>query len=957
MKVMLVPTPNLGSLHLGIQQCARAWLKWLPRLGVELVDTEDQTDIVHMTIGTESRDRVDVLHLHGLHPTGEIDEGDWAFKVNAKVIENMRKAKTTICVSQWVADILKRDMHFAPIVIPNGVDMADWNGLKKGTYSDAVYALWGKNRVGGVCDPKPMNELARRAPEVAFVSTFGEPADNVRITGLLPFAQMKSVINDTAVYLALAKETWGIQTLEAMACGVPVLGFRWGGTKEIIEHGVDGYLAEPGDYDDLVEGLYVCLKNRKAWGKAGREKIEARYQWRDLTQRIVEVYEEVLKPHMGPKVTVVIPCYNYGKHVGRAIRTVLEQSFADFELIVVDDGSADESWGEIQDAIKDDPRARAIRQENMGVAHARNRGIAMGAGEYIACLDADDGMAQDFLAITAAGMDRQSRDVGIVYTGLALMREDGYGHASPWPPEYDFGYFSQLRGNCVPSLCLFRREAWERAGGYKQRFKPIEDGDLWMRMGILGFEGRKVSREPLFLYNQHVNSATLDSEGRLNPHPDNLKWQPWMKGMGTPPFACLANPPKGSWPVHNYDQPKVSVVIPVGPGHETLVEDALDSLLAQTEPHWEAIVVNDTGKPLNLMGYPFARTFTTKGKGKGPGAARNIGIASAEAPLILCLDADDYLEPEFLEQALKVSSQYGDIVYTDCWLQRDGETLYHEFPDWNADLLFNGTILAMTALFPKAVWEEVGGFDERLDSFEDWVFWIDACIKGHCGTRIPWPGFTYRHLTGQRREEGVAMKAAMRPYFERKYGPYMKGEAQLSGHCGSCGGRRAAVRQIVARNNPGIVASPQRKSMGGANMADPVLIRYIGGAVGKRIYKGPSGGAYRFDAHQVEMYVRAEDVDFFAQRRDFVIVEVAPPPPKVKKTPPPPAPTETVIFEAVPSLSNIKGIGLASEKKLKEAGITRIAEVALMSPEALGKVLGLAQSRIAKIVESAKAML
>lgn len=943
---------------MGVQQYVRALLKWLPRYDVEFVDNEQEADVIHATIGSDLRNRIDILTFHGLHPSAEGDDSGQAFGINARVIGTLRRAKKVIAVSEWIADILRRDMRFDPVVIPMGIDPADWDRLKRGTYSTATYALWGKNRTGGVCDPRPLNELAKRVPDVAFVSTFGDEAPNVTVTGLLPWAQMKAVIKDASVYLALTKETWGIQTLEAMACGVPILGANWGGTKEIVEHGVTGYLVRPGDYDDLVEGLHACLKNRNAWGKAAREKVMASWQWKDLTRHLIDVYEETLKPHRGPKVTVVIPCYNYGEYVARAIRTVLEQSYRNFELIVVDDGSTDDSWQEIQNAIKGDDRARAVRQENQGVAHARNRGIAMGMGEYIACLDADDGMAKDFLAVTVPAMERADRSVGIVYTGLALMQDDGYGVTSGWPPSYDFGHFMKHRGNCVPSLCLFRREAWERTGGYKQRFKPIEDGDLWMQMGVVGFEGLKITQEPLFLYHYHPGSATLDDQGHVKPAPDNLKWQPWIQDRQAP-FACLSTPPKGSWPVRNYDRPKVSVIIPVGPGHERVVVDALDSLLAQTERYWEAIVINDTGGRLELVGYPFVRMHNTRGE-VGAGAARNIGIAEAQAPLILCLDADDYLEPECLEYMLRVHEVYGDIVYSDCWLIRDGERLYHEFPDWNPDQLFKGTILAMTSLFPKKLWEDVGGFDESLDSFEDWVFWIDACLKDYCGTRIPEGLFNYRHLTGLRRELGVEMKAMLRPYFEKKYRPYLL-EGEIMG-CQGCSGRRNAVRQIV-RSNPGRGAhNPAPTTTGGNPMAEPILVRYTGPSVGKRTFRGAvSGSIYRFGGgpHR-ERYVRPEDVDALVSRTDFEVATVPPAPPKprvVAKAAAPPTPAEHPLLEPekpkAVALTDVTGIGPASARKLKAAGITTMAAIMEKTPEELAPILGFSLGRTREIIKNA----
>ena len=96
-----------------------------------------------------------------------------------------------------------------------------------------------------------------------------------------------------------------------------------------------------------------------------------------------------------PKITVVIPLYNKEKYVARALRSVLNQSFSDFELVVVDDGSTDSSVAVVK-RFKD-PHMRLIAQQNQGVSAARNRGVAEARSEYVAFLDADDAYKPDFL--------------------------------------------------------------------------------------------------------------------------------------------------------------------------------------------------------------------------------------------------------------------------------------------------------------------------------------------------------------------------------------------------------------------------------------------------------------------------------------------------------------------------------------------------------------------------------
>ena len=192
----------------------------------------------------------------------------------------------------------------------------------------------------------------------------------------------------------------------------------------------------------------------------------------------------------------------------------------------------------------------------------------------------------------------------------------------------------------------------------------------------------------------------------------------------------------------------MSVVIPVGPGHEELVETALDSLEAQDMRKWEAIVVYDNGiGPLDRIrdAYPYARVYSTGKKSVGAGHARNFGALKARAPMLLFLDADDLLLPEALSKMLAAWEQYGDGVYTD-YLGRsnvsdtsklaknlrdnivseeNGEVVIrymaHEF-DCGAALsqpmdppyVWN----LITTLIPVAWHDEIGGFDETMESWE-----------------------------------------------------------------------------------------------------------------------------------------------------------------------------------------------------------------------------------------------
>lgn len=619
--VYMTPTPTHARRDLSnsINQIVVRLQGLLPQFGVELTENPDAADVVACHAGMSDRKVADVAHISGLYPTAHFPQYDWHWAANDFVLENVRRARLVTVPSQWVADLFRRDMHLDPAVVQWGIDINEWQ-----PGADGGYVLWNKTRVDGVCDPTPLIKLAQLAPGHKFVSTFGEMATNVSLTGRLEYEKMKPLIRNAAVYLGTTLETFGIGTLEAMACGVPVLGFSWGGTKDIVEHGVTGYLVQPGDYEGLLEGLEYCLKHRATLGANAREVAKA-YTWEKTAEELAVYYVGVKMQKYAKtidttaaKVAVIIPCHNYERYVGDAIRSVAaQQTTFNYRIIVVNDGSTDNSARVARETIAELglTNAQVISHVNQGVAHTRNRGIRETDAEYIVCLDADDMIGDPtFLQVCADKLDER-RDLGIVYTKLQVIDENGVlsQQDSNWPDD-EHNYDVHVRGrNQIPTLCMFRREAWARAGGYRQRYAPAEDAELWLRIGAIGYRAELVSNRKMFFYRMHSNSlSSAIREGRRT-EPDWRSDKRWIES-GNRPFAADGRPPRMSWPVHHYMLPTISVIIPLGPGHEDKLKDAIDSVESQTYPYWELIIVVDDGKPddsdgIDLTYAPYARVF------------------------------------------------------------------------------------------------------------------------------------------------------------------------------------------------------------------------------------------------------------------------------------------------------------------------------------------------------------
>ena len=769
----------------GIKRVVEAYTKYLPNYGIQIAD-EDETsfDLRAVHAGMTAGD-CEVAHLHGLYWGDNLDM--WQLKANANIVEAIKSAKQVTVPSAWVAETFQRDMRYTPNIVPHGIEWQDWQHKEQ----SQGYVLWNKNRIGDVCTPEAVSHLAQLFNKIQFKTTFLErsASRNIETIGLVPHQEMKLLVQRAGIYLSTAKETFGIGALEAMASGVPVLGWDYGGNRNLIEHGVTGYLAEPGNYEDLAKGLDYCFQHGNILGANGRE-VSRKYTWEYACELVANIYEKALQVE-NPTVSVVIPVHDKAPdEIQRAIDSVNTQSYQASDIIVILD-KCDSSLLEVYKSTL--TGYSHLIEVNYGrVAQARNSGIDIAISKYICCLDADDWIAPNFLEACVNELEND-KTLGIAYTGLMTHLPDGTEQLSHWPVEFD--YDKQInytaRMNHVPTCCVFRRDVWERIGGYKSRYCPkgagSEDAAFWAMFGALGYGAKKVSNEGLFHYTAFSGNVSGNSDYK---ELDWLAWYPWSKNNNHP-FASIATPINNvAHIVREYDEPLISIIIPVGPGHEDKVIDALDSIEAQTFRQWEVILVDDTDNAITkelsevLISYPYVkRTFTQydiNRKSMGAGYARNRGVEIARAPFILFLDADDMFNvnhPEALDKMLQVWNKEGNGVYSDyigrsydnidelspslkkriIHVDDDGEVFTHRHAqDYNCEMATKEPSKKfyiwniISTLIPKQWHLDIGGFDESMETWEDWDYWLKMAKDGKCFTRVEETYFVYKYYTGTR---------------------------------------------------------------------------------------------------------------------------------------------------------------------------------------------------------------
>ncbi len=203
-----------------------------------------------------------------------------------------------------------------------------------------------------------------------------------------------------------------------------------------------------------------------------------------------------------PKVSIIIPCYNCGQYIHETIDSVLAQTYQDFEIIIINDGSTDEETNSMLEAC-DKPKTKIIQTSNQGPAGARNTGIKQSSGMYILPLDGDDKIDQTYLQKAVQILDA-NKNMGIVYCEAEFFGE----MTGKWElPEYQFPEI--LLDNVIFCTGFFRRSDWEKTNGYDPNpvLKGWEDYDFWLSLIEMKREVFRIP-EVLFFYRRRQGSIT-----------------------------------------------------------------------------------------------------------------------------------------------------------------------------------------------------------------------------------------------------------------------------------------------------------------------------------------------------------------------------------------------------------------------------------------------------------------
>jgi glycosyltransferase involved in cell wall biosynthesis len=435
-----------------------------------------------------------------------------------------------------------------------------------------------------------------------------------------------------------------------------------------------------------------------------------------------------------PLVSIIIPCYNQGVYLEEAVDSVLNQTYQNTEIIIVNDGSTD-SYTNTLLSNYNKPRTRIIIIENQGLAGARNAGIRVSQGKYILPLDGDDKIAPEYIA-EAVNILENKPSVKLVY-----CEAEYFGAKSgKWElPEYSYTHL--FFGNMIFCSAVYRKVDFDATDGYDTNMKyGWEDWEFWLRLLESDSE---VYRIPFIRFYYRIKDNSMitslsESEAKMR----ELRQYVYAK----------------HWKLFQQHVTFISVIIP-NYNHAIYLPKRIESILNQTFPFFELILMDDCSSDNSreiIADYAAKdqriRVIYNEQNSGSTFKQWNKGIRESKGKYIWIAESDDYAEVYFLEKLVPhlINNQGVGIAYCQSWNIDQHDKIHGTWEQhteeldenmWKADFLMNGKILvgkymfyrniipnASAAIFRKDLYEQAGGADESFRLNGDWILWAKILL-------------------------------------------------------------------------------------------------------------------------------------------------------------------------------------------------------------------------------------
>jgi len=203
---------------------------------------------------------------------------------------------------------------------------------------------------------------------------------------------------------------------------------------------------------------------------------------------------------LNPLISVIIPCYNQAQYLDECLQSVLDQTYQNWECIIVNDGSPDHTEEVAKKWLEKDPRFRYIDKENGGLSSARNAGIAIAEGEWILPLDADDRIGNLYLELASLEFNK---DYSIIYSEAEFFE----GKKGRWNL-CEFSVNEMAKQNCIFCSAFFRKSSWEKVRGYDiNLIYGLEDWEFWI--SIIRKVSTNVYKIPEICFYYRVKNVSM----------------------------------------------------------------------------------------------------------------------------------------------------------------------------------------------------------------------------------------------------------------------------------------------------------------------------------------------------------------------------------------------------------------------------------------------------------------
>ena len=451
-----------------------------------------------------------------------------------------------LAVSPHIRDYFRRNYDQKTYDIFNGIDLDYFAPKPKNSFDKNINILSSGNPshlFKGKADiRKALDLAAENHPELNFTLTIADDAINFdkdlfgpgghdfssevnyrfgeceraftcKVRYGLSRDQMRRAYYDSDIYINSSwYEGFGLPTLEAMACGLPVIQADNLGLDGIVADRKNCLVIPPNNPQKMAEAIETLIKDETLRNDLIQNGFETAKQFSEIKQReaFVDQFEKILQcdlrttpedaktdkedledtePEINkPLFTVLVPTYNQAKYLPEALDSLINQTCQDWEAVVVDDGSTDDTANVMAHYAQKDPRIRIFHKENGGVGSALNEGLRNSRGRWICWLSSDDMFEPDKLQVHIQAM-KEHPDIRFFHTSYYIfdekigakctLQEDPATLVSP----VELQVLKFFERNCCNGISVaVHREVFDRVGLFDEKYRYGQDFDMWLRI-------------------------------------------------------------------------------------------------------------------------------------------------------------------------------------------------------------------------------------------------------------------------------------------------------------------------------------------------------------------------------------------------------------------------------------------------------------------------------------------